>query len=87
MTKTELKQYIEWLIDIGACQICGATDLDIPHHVLRGAYKDDYMQILLCTGCHRKIHNVTFEWHTEPDFEEMKLIAIENWSDYDSTRN
>ena len=77
LSAKKLNEYRIWLTDIGYCQICGSPDIDIPHHVGIGVKRDDTQQILLCVGCHRKVHNVLFKWHITPDLEEMKFIAKE----------
>ena len=82
MKKADKKDYIKWLLNIGECQICGSSEIDIPHHVGIGVKRDDRDQVLLCVGCHRKIHNSLFTWYITPDLEEMKYIAKENWRNY-----
>ena len=85
MTPTELKHFRSWLVLKNQyCQICGSGDIDVPHHVGIGAKRDDYEQIVLCCGCHRKVHNVLFTWHITPDTEEMEFIAKENRRAYES---
>ena len=78
MTPKQNKEFILWLMEIGQCQICGSPDIDIPHHVGIGINRNDFDRILLCVGCHRKIHNSLFTWHITPDFDEMKFIAKQN---------
>ena len=87
MAVNKLNAYRRWLIDIGSCQVCNSSDIDIPHHVGIGIKRDDYMQVLLCVGCHQKVHNSSFKWHTLPNAETMELIAKENWEQYETSRS
>ena len=78
-----MKQYRYWLTNTYTeCQICSRYDIDIPHHTGIGIKRDDRYQIVLCIGCHRKVHNSLFSWNITPDLEEMKFIAEENWNEF-----
>ena len=82
MSKQCLEKYRTFLLDIGYCQVCGSSDLEIPHHVGIGIKRDDRYQVQLCVGCHRKIHNTLFTWHITPDTKELNYIGKENYQNF-----
>jgi len=87
MKPKENREFILWLTDIGVCQICGSSNLDVPHHVGIGVKRDDYERVLLCVDCHRKVHNSLYTWHITPDLKTMQQIAKENWENFNESRS
>ena len=47
-----------------------------------GTKRDDWHQVLLCVGCHKKIHNTLFTWHITPDTKELNYIGKENYLNF-----
>ena len=83
MSKRELGMYRHWLVnEFPCCQICGRNDIDVPHHVGIGIKRSDDRQIVLCLGCHRKVHNVRFSWDVVLDLDSMLEIAKKNFEIY-----
>ena len=87
MKPKQNSDFIVWLMDIGSCQICGSSNIDIPHHIGIGVKRNDYKRILLCVDCHRKVHNSLYSWHIQPDLDIMKQIAKENWENFNESRS
>jgi len=61
------------------CQICEESyNLDIPHHVARGANKDDRTMISACVKCHSGIHGAGEYDNVDKTEDECLEIALKN---------
>lgn len=77
------KAYQTHIKEIGVCQVCDiSTDLDTPHHTLRGiGFKDDRSIICICIKCHDILHRIGYETLNKSE-DELKEIGRLNWDEY-----
>ena len=83
LSAVELADYRYWLLSIGKCQICGDTNLDVPHHEPRGVYKRDDRQVCICVKCHRIRHG-SVKGVLLKTIEQIEAIAEINWDNYNA---
>jgi len=85
LTRNQLIAYRDWIWEHaeGSCQYCG-DPLGYGyggyeyHHDPYGTYKDDHLQGLYCTVCHKIRHELG---NTAPEMrDEMREINEENWN-------
>ena len=81
--KKELKNRVEFILNIGLCQVCdNSTNLDYPHHARFGnSRKDDRFLVCICVDCHRTIHNKGFKT-LDKTREETEDIGWNNNLEY-----
>ena len=56
-SKSDYKEYQDFIMEIGECQLCGSYDISAPHHSIFGIDKDDRSLMCICNNCHIKIHH------------------------------
>ena len=81
LSAVELADFRYWLFNIGECQICGDTNLDVPHHEPRGIYKRDDRQVCICVSCHRIRHG-SIKGRLLKTIDQIEAIAEINWYNY-----
>tara|TARA_R110000765_G_scaffold415809_2_gene517165 strand:+ start:925 stop:1254 length:330 start_codon:yes stop_codon:yes gene_type:complete len=84
VSKKELKNRIEFVLNKEVCQVCNkSAELDYPHHSEFGiSKKNDKSLINICVSCHREIHNKGFPIHGLSR-EDTIRIGINNNNEFE----
>lgn len=87
VSKSELKERVEFILNKELCQICNiSTDLDYPHHSEFGlSKKNDKSLINICVTCHSHIHTKGFPIHGLSR-EDTILIGVQNNMEFENAK-